>query len=170
MAWPFDYRAELREVFDESKLDGISLDRFIEIATGYIDLRKMGLKPNEKPFHDQLVSMSVRAFGWASSRHRIEQLRDPDVRKFRPKVYLDVDLGGCALAESMRQDFVAHDCLARLPLAGCDKVACACRYVSLGRRELERLDNRGLLSSEGRLVRPLDFSDVTLSRSGGRDG
>lgn len=164
MAGPFDYAAYLEEAFDAAELSDMTFNRFCELAISYLDRRRLILQVHEEPVRAKIIAMCEKAFGWAKSEYRISQIRDEDLKKMRPKVCLMIDLGCCSAAEKMRQSFIDHADLVRLPLAACDRDRCTCQYSTLGRREIDRLANAGLLTSSGSLVRPIVLSDLTVVR------
>ena len=75
-------------------------------------------------------------FDWEK---RFSQMVDPDVRKLRPFIELRVDVGCCRRAISLTGRWVRPEELAPLPLLECDSVRCSCVFLTLSRRDVERL-------------------------------
>lgn len=157
--WLVNYDLELKEVFDGSDLGAMSFERFAELAFSYASRNRLKLQPEEKHLEKALTQLINRALKWAYSKHRITQICDPDVIKGRPKVYLGIFRGCCKAADQVRRNFVPHEYLVRLPLKECDYAICGCFYATVGIRELQRLEDAGLIGPDGDLLHPIVLQD-----------
>jgi len=78
-----------------------------------------------------------RVSAWTISPYRLGQIADPDIRELRPYVEIVAGEDCCDKAKALTGQWLKHDGLERLPLAGCWQ-ACWCAYRTRSPRDLAR--------------------------------
>jgi len=90
---------------------------------------------------DQMLgALTGVVISWVQSEHRIEQVRDPDLRISRPYIELSTfdEQPQCEAARRLFGRWLAPDELKRFPLDQCDSWSCDCSYTTYSLRDVER--------------------------------
>lgn len=115
-----------------------SLEELIELIEWTLRGKYIPVATLDRIEGRKLGSITGRVIGRARTMHRIGQITDPDMLRFKNHIELVTDLEWCSCADSMRGRWLDPEELRPIPLDGCKNDRCFCRYESYTLRQLER--------------------------------
>lgn len=121
------------------KPPGMDAENLARLA--HMSSRGKYIKVDEYPDDDDREYTTVlimRVIHWTGHPYRLEQIRDPDIRKRRPFIELSADQDCCVQAGKLRNKWLNPDELDLLPLPGCWHEHCFCSYQTLSEDDVER--------------------------------